>query len=93
MKICKMMYLNTGPRLQRLIGNVTVLMAHGSQCHAIRMNTTVEIQELKELKTIQEEAGTRMLLHAAHASKTWTNIVMSPDTDVFVLALFVATSM
>ena len=28
-----------------------------------------------------------MLLHAAHASKTWTNIVMSPDTDVFVLAL------
>ena len=62
-------------------------MAHGSQCHAIRMNTTVEIQELKELKTIQEEADTRMLLHAAHASKTWTNIVMSPDTDVFVLAL------
>src|SRR4029434_7946741 len=36
------------------------------------MNTTVEIQELKELKTIQEEADTRMLLHAAHASKTWT---------------------
>ena len=63
-------------------------MAHGSQCHAIRMNTTVEIQELKELETIQEEADTRMLLHAAHASKTWTNIVMkSPDTDVFVLAL------
>ena len=76
-----------------VIGNVTVIMAHGSQCHAIRMNTTVEIQELKELKTIQEEADTRMLLHAAHASKTWTNIVMSPDTDVFVLALFVATSM
>ena len=63
-------------------------MAHGSQCHAIRMNTTVEIQELKELETIQEEADTRMLLHAAHTSKTWTNIVMkSPDTDVFVLAL------
>ena len=63
-------------------------MAHGSQCHAIRMNTTVEIQELKELETIQEEADTRMLLHAAHASKTRTNIVMkSPDTDVFVLAL------
>ena len=66
MKICKMMYLNTGPRLQRLIGNVTVIMAHGSKCHAIWMKTIVEIQELKELETIQEEADTRMLLHAAH---------------------------
>ena len=63
-------------------------MAHGSQCHAIRMKRTVEINELKHIETIQEEADTRMLLHAAHASKTWTNIVMkSPDTDVFVLAL------
>ena len=59
-----------------------------SRCHAIRMNTTLEIQELKELETNQEEADTRMLLHAPHASKTWTNIVIkSPDTDVFVLAL------
>src|SRR4029434_425269 len=61
---------------------------HGICCHAIQMNTTVEIQELKELETIQEEADTRMLLHAAHASNTWTNIVMkSPDTDGFVLAM------
>ena len=60
-----------GPRLQRLIGNVTVIMAHGSKCHAIWMNAnaTVDIQELKELETIQEEADTRMLLHAAHAAK------------------------
>src|SRR4029434_3562481 len=35
--------LNTGPRLQRLIGNVTVIMAHGSKCHAIWMKTQMSL--------------------------------------------------
>src|SRR4029434_2861904 len=32
-----------GPHLQRLIGNVTVIMAHGSKCHAIWMKTQMSL--------------------------------------------------
>ena len=32
-----------GPRLQRLIGNVTVIMANGSKCHAIWMKTQMSL--------------------------------------------------
>ena len=70
--ICKMTYLSTGhTSAKTVIGYATVIMAYGSKCHAIWMNAnaTVDIQELKELETIQEEADTRMLLHAAHAAK------------------------
>ena len=42
-----------------------------------------------ELTTTQEEADTRLFLHAAHASRLGHDkfIIQSPDTDVFVMSL------
>lgn len=46
--------------------------------------------DVPELKSDQEEADTRMLLHAKHASKSNESVVVkSPDTDVFALAISV----
>ena len=40
------------------------------------------------LESNQEEADTRLLLHAENASQDYPNIfINSPDTDVFILAL------
>src|SRR4029434_10020620 len=43
MKICKMMYLNTGPPIQRLNGNCTFIMELCSKCHAIWMKTQISL--------------------------------------------------
>ena len=69
-----------------LLQNVVLFFANGKQCH--RLSATGDqlvCVSVPELATKQEEADTRMLLHAAlHGS---TNIVIkSPDTDVAVLA-------
>ena len=42
-----------------------------------------------ELKCSHEEADTRMLLHATHASQNGykTTVIVSEDTDVMVLCL------
>lgn len=51
-------------------------------------------EEVVELSCSHEEADTRMLLHAQHASNTHHCIVIhTPDTDVFLIALSVLTSM
>ena len=43
---------------------------------------------VEDLQSNQEEADTRMLLHAQHASSTHEQVVLStPDTDVFIIAL------
>ena len=45
-------------------------------------------REIDELKSDHEEADTRIILHALHASPSYQNIVInSPDTDVFMIAL------
>ena len=43
-----------------------------------------------ELSCDHEEADTRIMLHAAHAARSGyqTVVIKSPDTDVFILALF-----
>ena len=61
-----------------------VYVTCGNRC--IRLNDGKEISELESQK---EEADTRIFLHAKHASDTYQNIVIhTPDTDVFVLAIF-----
>lgn len=46
--------------------------------------------DVPELRSDQEEADTRMLLHAKHASTSNESVVVkSPDTDVFALAISV----
>ena len=56
------------------------------QCHKI---TSEYVKEVHELKSSQEEADTRLLLHAAHAGRDGYEaaVIVSEDTDVFVLCL------
>ena len=50
------------------------------------MITSGHCEDLVALKSDHEEADTRLLLHAAHASRDHSRIVVqSPDTDVVVL--------
>jgi len=46
-------------------------------------------EDSKDLTSSQEEADTRMLLHALHASKQGHKamIIVAEDTDVFILCL------
>ena len=47
------------------------------------------VEEIQELQCDHEEADTRMLLHALHASRNQENIdIKSLDTGVFVTALY-----
>ena len=73
------------------VHDVKVYYAHGSKWdifYAIPSNTAdqiVEVHEVLELNSTQEEADTRLYLHGAYAAKTCSNvIIMSPDTDVLV---------
>ena len=56
------------------------------------MDGLVSREEVPQLKCSQEDADTRMLLHAAHAaSQGFASIVLrSPDTDVAVIAISLA---
>ncbi|KAJ8049553.1 hypothetical protein HOLleu_02339 [Holothuria leucospilota] len=69
---------------------VKVFLAHDSMCHSLspgneENDPVVKVAE-SGLSTEQEEADTRMYLHAAHAAKTCGDaIIASPDTDVFII--------
>ena len=44
--------------------------------------------EIKELSSDHEQADTRMIAHARHASLSYSNVIVkSPDTDVLLIAL------
>ena len=44
--------------------------------------------DVQELSTTQEEADTILILHALHTALSGADVhIMSPDTDVFVLAI------
>ena len=48
----------------------------------------IQVTEVEQLNSDHEEADTRMLLHAQHASAfTENTVIKSPDTDVFVIAV------
>eukprot|EP00057_Strongylocentrotus_purpuratus_P019489 XP_011673963.1 PREDICTED: uncharacterized protein LOC105442958 [Strongylocentrotus purpuratus] len=74
-----------------IIDDVTVIVGHGEECHAIRMDRSkgeLEIQPLPALFSTQEEADTRLLLHSLHAASCSVDVIInSPDTDVFILCL------
>ncbi len=51
-------------------------------------NKCLEILRVQDVEITQEEADTRLILHAAYAAKYSSDLVIkSPDTNVFVLAL------
>ena len=71
------------------IGNRKVFITHGNQCTKIDVTEgRVAATEALELFSTQEEADTRMFLHAYHASTNGHQgvAIISSDTDVEVLA-------
>ena len=72
-----------------LLRGVEVILSHEDKCHRfIQLNEHLIYREVEELTCDHEEADTRMIAHAKHASQFYGNIVIkSPDTDVFFIAL------
>ena len=80
---------STNQAYAQTIGNGVLYITHGNRCTKLnafegRMTTTDAV----DLHSTQEEADTRMFLHAFHASvdRHHSIAVLSSDTDVEVLA-------
>eukprot|EP00794_Sanderia_malayensis_P001844 gene1844-2077_t len=77
-------------QLQDKLHNISLYFSHGQRCHrfCVDEENMTKIEEVVELNSNQEEADTRLLLHAKNASITHPTVtVRSPDTDVFILML------
>lgn len=72
-----------------ILENKVVFLAHDSSCHSLSSTEDeLSVQQIDELECDHEEADTRLLLHANHASQTCSRVVIrSVDTDVLVLAV------
>ena len=73
------------------LGELQLYVTSGEHCTKLYVVDDDIIQEqVYELSCDHEEADTRLLLHAAHAGRSGYQsvVIKSPDTDVFVLALF-----
>ena len=80
--------LDLAPALQQ----VTLLFTHGAECHKFFADSSngnmQRIESVPELYSNHEEADTRLILHAQHASTMQSNVtIQSSDTDVFILML------
>jgi hypothetical protein len=73
---------------------VEVFLAHEDKCHKLNELTgDMSCNAIEELFSDHEEADTRMIAHARHASLSYPNVVVkSPDTDVFLIALNASTN-
>ena len=58
----------------------------GEDCFKITAN---DVEEVNDLKSVQEEADTRMMLHAVHIARFADDaiIISSEDTDVCLLSI------
>ena len=67
---------------------VTLYITHGSLCRVIQSTCDLLTSTVvPELETDHEEADTRLMLHALHASKSHSVVnIKSPDTDVAIIA-------
>ena len=67
------------------LGNKIMFVTCGEQC--IRL-TQDSYEEVSVLQTNQEEADTRLLLHARRAAEQYSTLIgVTDDTDVFVISL------
>ncbi len=68
---------------------VHVYVAHHNKCHGLfPSGEAVSCTEILDLFSDQEEADTRLILHASHASQMHAKVLIrSPDTDVCFIAL------
>ena len=73
------------PQSRQQLGQRTVFFTSGKKCFQLQRDS---LSEVAELASSQEEADTRILLHAKHAAGNYSAIVVvAEDTDVFVLCL------
>ena len=71
------------------LGNKIMYVSHGYECHKIFVdNDNIVSEAVPALSSNQEEADTRMFLHAQDMALSGFNdvVILSPDTDVGVLA-------
>ena len=82
----------TNQRFARKIGERTLFVTHGESCSKISVDAQGSISSsiVLELCSNQEEADTRMFLHALHAFDAAHQqiLIKSSDTDVEVLACY-----
>ena len=82
----------TDQRFAKKIGERTLFVTHGESCSKISVDAQGSISSsiVLELCSNQEEADTRMFLHALHASDAAHQqiLIKSSDTDVEVLACY-----
>ena len=72
---------------------VNVFLTHEAKCYRFyQSNGLLSCSEVPQLCSDHEEADTRMVAHAKHASQLYSTIIIqSPDTDVFFIALNAST--
>ena len=73
------------------VPEVNLFITHGMFCHQLsyRDRSLPIVRRISELTCCHEEADTRLLLHAHHASVSgWSDVIIrSPDTDVAIISL------
>ena len=82
----------TDQRFAKKIGERTLFVTHGESCSKISVDAqgSISSSTVLELRSNQEEADTRVFLHALHASDAAHQqiLIKSSDTDVEVLACY-----
>ena len=75
-----------------MFSGIVVYICHDEKCHRLQPGLDNEPNNFQEITTLscdQEEADTRMLLHANHVSQSPRSIIIrSPDTDVIIILYF-----
>lgn len=68
---------------------IELFTTHKEQCHRLfESQEGIICSKVDALTSNHEEADTRMLCHALHASTSYPSVITnSPDTDVFFIAL------
>ena len=72
-------------RLSKNLGTKTLYITSGEKCYKITVDGS---EEVGDLKSTQEEADTRMVLHASHAAKNYDSVtIAADDTDVLIVSM------
>ena len=79
-------YWRKPPSREKLLANKELYTTCGTKCYKLTADT---VQEVIELSSEQEEADSRLLLHAKHAATPHVKVVIisSEDTDVRILCI------
>ena len=91
-ELIRFLFKTWSTRPSSFFHNVHIYVTHDEVCHELSVeNGMLVVQEVPSLRCSQEEADTRMFLHAQfasrHPSPTSAIVIKSPDTDVFVIGV------